>query len=359
MMKRTVLFQQHIKAKARMVEFCGWEMPIHYGSQIDEHHYVRQNAGVFDVSHMLAVDISGNDAPAFLAYLLANDIRKISMGKAMYSCMLNEAGGILDDLIVYHVNTNAFRVIINAGNREDDTRWIKKQAQHYDVNIAEREDLAILAVQGPRSSEKLQQALPKNYSALTNNLSYFSVVNKDQWMIARTGYTGEDGYELILPKTEAVALWQNLLAYDIKPCGLGARDTLRLEAGMNLYGSDMTEAFTPYETGLAWTVRLSDDRNFVGKEALLSQKQQGVPRKLVGVMLEAKGVLRQDQTVLDQNNNRGKITSGTFSPSIKKSIAFASVPQDAATLAVIIRDKKLPLRVVKYPFVRKGKILVN
>lgn len=358
-MKRTVLFQQHIKAKARMVEFCGWEMPIHYGSQIDEHHYVRQNAGVFDVSHMLAVDISGNDAPAFLAYLLANDIRKISMGKAMYSCMLNEAGGILDDLIVYHVNTNAFRVIINAGNREDDTRWIKKQAQHYDVNIAEREDLAILAVQGPRSSEKLQQALPKNYSALTNNLSYFSVVNKDQWMIARTGYTGEDGYELILPKTEAVALWQNLLAYDIKPCGLGARDTLRLEAGMNLYGSDMTEAFTPYETGLAWTVRLSDDRNFVGKEALLSQKQQGVPRKLVGVMLEAKGVLRQDQTVLDQNNNRGKITSGTFSPSIKKSIAFASVPQDAATLAVIIRDKKLPLRVVKYPFVRKGKILVN
>lgn len=354
-MKRTALYESHIAMKAKMVDFAGWEMPIHYGSQLDEHHQVRNDVGMFDVSHMTVIDLRGSEVKAFLRRLLANDVERLQQpGKALYSCMLNEQAGIIDDLIVYYMTSDWFRMVVNAATREKDLQWIRKQGAGFDVEIKERDELAMVAVQGPNAIEKTLSVLP---AVIRNDLAalkrFFAFEYKD-WFIARTGYTGEDGFEVILPKTAAESFWQALSDVGVKPIGLGARDTLRLEAGMNLYGSDMDETTTPLESGLAWTlVWEPSDRNFIGRKVLEQQKRDGAPRRLVGLKLEGKGVLRSHQKVIVEGVGEGETTSGTFSPTLKESIAMARIPAGSHEACFVeIRGKRVLAKVSKYPFVK-------
>jgi len=360
MLKQTVLNAAHRAAGAKLVDFGGWEMPVAYGSQIEEHHAVRRDAGMFDVSHMLAVDLTGADSRGFLRHALANNVDKlIHPGKALYSCLLRPDGGVLDDLIVYFRGENAFRIVVNAATADKDLAWFRSLAERRAsaVDIRPRRDLAMIAVQGPHARDKLWQALPGS-RAPTEPLKPFFATEFGDAFVGRTGYTGEDGFEITLPATRATALWNALAAAGVRPCGLGARDTLRLEAGMNLYGQDMTEHETPLESGLAWTVDLGSARDFVGKAALAAPPK----RVQVGLVLEGKGgVLRSHQKVSTAKGT-GEITSGTFSPTLAKSIALARVPAGVVPgemTEVEIRDKKLPARVVKPPFVRNGKVLVD
>ncbi len=366
MCNKTVLFDKHVEYKGKIVDFAGWQMPVNYGSQMDEHYQVRNDAGMFDVSHMVIVDLGAvdesTDIKGFLQYLLANDIAKLKdSGKALYSCMLNEMGGVIDDLIVYYLSDEWYRIVINAGTREKDLAWINKQAAAFNVNIKERDDLAMIAVQGPNARSKAFEVLPVDVVETATPLKRFFGGDCGDWFVGRTGYTGEDGFEIMLPESEAAALWDKLAGVGIKPCGLGARDTLRLEAGMNLYGTDMTEETSPLISGLGWTIALQpEDRNFIGREALLAEKAEGVQQKLVGLVLEARGVLRGHQKVVVENESgevvgEGEITSGTFSPSLQKSIALARVPVDIGkTCKVDIRGKLLNATVVKPVFVRDG-----
>jgi aminomethyltransferase len=355
MTRKTVLNEAHRALGARMVDFGGWDMPINYGSQIDEHHAVRRGAGMFDVSHMCVLDLSGARTREFLRHLLANSVDKLKKsGKALYSCMLNEQGGVIDDLIAYFFDESRFRLVVNAGTRDKDRAWIERQAAPFGVSVRERADLAMIAVQGPEAREKVQGLLSAPTREAAAKLGKFMACEGDGLMIARTGYTGEDGYEITVPATEAVGLWNRLLAAGVKPCGLGARDTLRLEAGMNLYGQDMDEYTTPFEAGLAWTVALDEGRAVIGREALESQKAGGVPRKMIGLVLDDKGVLRHGQAV-QTASGAGEILSGTFSPTLGKGIAFARVPAgDGGAISVDIRGRAVPVREVKYPFVRDG-----
>jgi aminomethyltransferase len=361
MLRQTPLNAVHRAFGAKMVDFGGWDMPLSYGSQIEEHHAVRRDAGMFDVSHMLAVDLSGTEGRAFLRYALANNIDKLSIpGKALYSCLLNPAAGVLDDLIAYFLREDAFRLVVNAGTADKDVAWLTAlNAQRGQmISLRPRRDLAMIAVQGPNAREKLWQALPGSRAA-SDALKPFAATQFADTFIARTGYTGEDGFEITLPQTDVVALWNALAAVGVRPCGLGARDTLRLEAGMNLYGQDMTEADNPLESGLAWTVDLLSPRDFVGKAALA-----GAPRtrQLLGLLLLDKGgVLRSHQKVRTAQGD-GEITSGTFSPTLAQSIALARLPAGVApgdTVEVEIRAKPHAARVVKPPFVRNGKVLVS
>lgn len=360
MTAKTLLNDSHRALGAKMVDFGGWDMPIHYGSQIDEHHLVRREAGMFDVSHMTVVDLHGPDARAFLRQLLANSIDKLKVtGKALYSCMLNERGGVIDDLIVYLLGEEFFRLVVNASTREKDLAWIGQHAAAFNVQVTLREDLAILAVQGPQAREKVIGLLAADAQPVAKGLARFAAVDVAAadgvaLFLARTGYTGEDGFEILLPQTAVVAFWDKLLAARVKPAGLGARDTLRLEAGMNLYGQDMDESVTPYEAALGWTVSLDEGRDFIGRSALEAQKEAGVPTQLIGVVMDDKGVLRHGQPVLTANG-QGEILSGTFSPTLGKSIAFARVPAGALdNVRVDIRGREIGLRVVKFPFVREG-----
>lgn len=358
-MQKTILNQAHRRLDAKMVDFGGWEMPLHYGSQIDEHHAVRRDCGMFDVSHMRAVDIVGTDAKAFLRRLLANNIDKLKQpGKAFYSVMLNEQGGVVDDLIVYYLDYTNFRVVVNAGTTEKDLAWMIARLADWklDAAITPRCDLAMIAVQGPNAREKTWQALPETRAASTD-IGQFSGVRTGDFFVARTGYTGEDGFEISLPAERAEAVWQALFDAGAVPCGLGARDTLRLEAGMNLYGQDMDEETSPLDAGLGWTVDLASERDFVGKQALQRQGQQ---RQLLGVVLIDKGVLRAHQKVVAPQGE-GDISSGTFSPTMQQSIGFARLPLGVTfgnTVRVEIRDRLHAARVVRTPFVRHGKILV-
>ena len=291
--KRTPLYDTHLARGARMVDFGGWDMPVHYGSQVEEHHAVRRGAGMFDVSHMCAVDLRGGRTREFLAGLLANDVGRLTeRGKALYSCMLREDGGVLDDLIVYFLEDGWFRLVVNAGTAEKDIAWISGHAAGYGVEVTPRRDLALVAVQGPNARDKAAACLPASCREPAMALGPFYAAPCGEWLVARTGYTGEDGFEVILPAGEVVAFWNALAAAGVTACGLGARDTLRLEAGMNLYGSDMDESVTPLESGLAWTVAMTDDRDFIGRAALEAQKSAGVQRRLVGLLLEGRGVLR-------------------------------------------------------------------
>ena len=296
---KTPLYQCHLDAGAKIVDFAGWDMPINYGSQIAEHEAVRTDAGMFDVSHMTVVDVSGAESKAFLQFLLANDVDRLRLpGKALYSCMLNEAGGVVDDLIVYFLRDNFYRVVINSATRAKDLAWIEKQAANFDVLVTVREDLAMIAVQGPNARAKANQAMGE-LAADLQDLGIFFMRQVGDMSVARTGYTGEDGYEIMLPAEQASTFWTQLLEAGVKPCGLGARDTLRLEAGMNLYGSDMDESVTPLESGLNWTVAWEpQERDFIGRQALEAQKQEGVKHKLVGLILRDKGVLRNHQKVI-------------------------------------------------------------
>ncbi len=374
---------------ARMVDFGGWEMPVNYGSQIDEHHQVRNDCGMFDVSHMRVVDIKGAGARGFLRYLLANNVDKLTQpGKALYSCMLLDNGGVIDDLIVYFMSETWFRIVVNAGTADKDIAWMKQQAGEFnghvptavaaaplasstagkqsqevldkavpDLAIADHPELAMIAVQGPHAREKVWAALPGS-QGLTEGLIPFSAVEMGTMFIARTGYTGEDGFEIMIPARAAPYLWASLAEKGVKPIGLGARDTLRLEAGMNLYGKDMDESINPLEAGLAWTVDLKSERDFIGKAALLANPPT---RKLVGLVLEDRGVLRGHQQV-HTALGAGEITSGSFSPTLGKSIALARVP-DAVKIGdnvqIEIRDKLLNAKTVKYPFARNGKAVCN
>jgi aminomethyltransferase len=359
---RTPLYDCHLAAGARMVDFSGWEMPIHYGSQIEEHHAVRRDAGMFDVSHMCALDLVGPDATRWLRHLLANDVAKLTTpGKALYSCLLNEAGGVIDDLIVYFFTAEHFRIVVNAGTAEKDIAWMRTQLPGFNADLTQRRAgdnaLAMIAVQGPNARERFWTAFPTARAA-TVMLGAFQAAEWDGWMIARTGYTGEDGFEITLPVGDAAQVWQKLLAAGIKPCGLGARDTLRLEAGMNLYGQDMDENISPYEAGLKWTVDLKDAaRDFIGKSALVTRRMNN---QFVGLLLLDRGVLRAHQKVITPQGE-GEITSGTFSPSLNQSIALARLPVNVglgSEVEVEIRDKRFKARVVKPSFVRNGKPLL-
>lgn len=362
---RTALYDAHLAADAKIVDFGGWDMPIHYGSQLKEHNIVREDAGMFDVSHMTIVDITGADATAYLQYLLANDVAKLkSDGKALYSGMLNEQGGVIDDLIIYRADfLKGYRAVVNCSTREKDLAWMEKQTAKFDVTLTEKPELAIIAVQGPQAIEKAKAAVSAEQSALIESLSVFqglpapaSVTGKADWFIGRTGYTGEDGLELMVPAEEAVAFWNSLLEAGVKPTGLGARDTLRLEAGMNLYGNDMDETITPWQAGMGWTLAMADDRDFIGKDALLKEKEAGIEYKLVGLVLETRGVMRSHQKIIfTASDKQGEITSGTFSPTLQQSIAMARVPTDAGNeCAVDMRGKAVPVRIVSMPFVRNG-----
>ena len=359
MLKNTALNAAHRAMGAKMVDFSGWDMPIHYGSQIEEHHQVRRAAGMFDVSHMLAIDVEGPLARNFLSQLLANNISRLQVpGKAMYSCMLNVQGGVLDDLIVYFLREDWFRIVVNAATCDKDLAWMQTQAVSYPgLTLSPLREMAIVAVQGPEAREKVWQAVPE-LRARTESLKPFQAIECEPYFVGRTGYTGEDGFEIILPATQASAFWQALSAVGVKPIGLGARDTLRLEAGMNLYGQDMDESVSPLESGLAWTVDLVADRDFVGKTAL---KEQVSSKDLFGLVLLDKGVLRSHQTV-QTADGMGEITSGSFAPTLDKSIALARLPKSTAIGAevqVAVRDKLLKAKVVKYPFVRNGKSLIE
>ena len=337
-------------------------MPVQYSSQIGEHHAVRRAAGVFDVSHMCVIDLKGVRVRSFLRLLLANDVeRLVRPGKALYSCMLNESGGVVDDLIVYYLTDSWFRLVVNAGTRDKDLAWIRGHAREFDLSILERTELAMLAIQGPEARSKTAKLLSRVGAATALELDTFVGREIDGWFVARTGYTGEDGFEVMLPASDAARVWRELNALGVASCGLGARDTLRLEAGMNLYGNDMDENTHPFESGLAWTVALEPtERRFVGREALQAIKAKGSPRKLVGLLLEDRGVLRSHQRVIVPGLDNGEITSGTFSPTLERSIAFARVPIGAGQqVQVDIRGKLLNAKVVKPPFVRNGQALVS
>lgn len=363
MLKMTPLNQTHRDMNAKMVDFGGWDMPLHYGSQLDEHHKVRQDAGMFDVSHMLSVDIKGDNVRGFLRQLVANNVDKLALpGKALYSCMLTPQAGIIDDLIIYFLSEAWFRIVVNAGTADKDVAWMLKKRDELAPNleITPRRDLAMIAVQGPNARAKVWQVIPDSQSA-TEELKQFQSAVVGQYFIARTGYTGEDGFEIILPAADAPAFWKALHAAGVAPAGLGARDTLRLEAGMNLYGQDMDETKNPLESGLAWTVDLKSERDFVGKQTLLDA---AVTHQLVGLVLVDRGVLRSHQQVVGQKDGveySGEITSGGFSPTMNQSIALARISARIGIgdeVEVVVRDKKLRARVVKYPFVRNGKVLV-
>ena len=355
MTQKTILNDTHRALGAKMVDFGGWDMPISYGSQIEEHHAVRRDAGMFDVSHMTVVDLHGARTREFLRHLLANNVDKLkAKGKALYSCMLNETGGVIDDLIVYYLADDFFRVVVNASTRDKDLAWIGKQATAFEVKVTERPDFAMIAVQGPNARDKMLGLLSEGTRAKAAKIGKFVAAEGDGLFIARTGYTGEDGFEIVVPEKDAVALWNTLKDAGVAPAGLGARDTLRLEAGMNLYGQDMDETVSPWEANLGWTVALDEGRDFIGRAALEKQKADGVKRVMVGLVMDEKGVLRHGQRVITPLGD-GEILSGSFSPTLGKSIAFARVPAGAGEgLQVDIRGKLVPVRIVKYPFVRDG-----
>ncbi|GAA0699485.1 glycine cleavage system aminomethyltransferase GcvT [Marinobacterium maritimum] len=359
---KTALHAQHHALGAKLVDFSGWEMPLHYGSQVEEHHKVRQSAGMFDVSHMTIVDVSGSQARSYLRHLLANDVAGLKQkGKALYSAMLNEEGGVIDDLIVYlmtepDVAGEWYRVVVNCGTREKDLRWMADQAVRFDVTLTEQPELAMIAIQGPKARQRVEQVVSDSRARLISELKPFVGQESEGWFIARTGYTGEDGLEIMLPEDEAEAFWQQLVDAGVAPCGLGARDTLRLEAGMNLYGSDMDEQVSPLEAGMSWTLALEPaDRQFVGREAVEALKAKGAERKLVGLVLTERGVLRSHQKVVVDGQGEGEITSGSFSPTLGYSIALARVPAGTGSSAEVeMRGKRVPVQVVKPPFVRHG-----
>ena len=362
MSKKTPLYDQHVASDARIVDFGGWDMPLHYGSQKDEHHAVRQHAGVFDVSHMTIVDLSGERVREYLQHLLANDVvRLVDPGKALYTCMLNETGGVIDDLIVYYIDDTHYRLVVNAATRDKDLAWIRRHAGGWGVGVNERAELAMIAVQGPKARELAAPCIDTEFREAALAMKPFSGMDAGEMFVARTGYTGEDGWEIVMPAAQAGATWDRLLAAGVRPCGLGARDTLRLEAAMNLYGNDMDETVSPLESGLGWTVAWEPgERDFIGREALEKQRGDESLRRFVGLLLEDKGVLRAHQKIVVDGIGEGEITSGGFSPTIGRSIGLARVPAgDYDRAKVDIRGKLLDVRIVKTPFVRNGQIRID
>ncbi len=355
---KTALYQEHLSLGAKIVDFAGWDMPLHYGSQVEEHYKVRGEAGMFDVSHMTFVDLNGARVREFLRYLLANNVDRLqTYGRALYTCMLNEQGGVVDDLIVYFLDEERFRLVVNAGTHDKDMAWIERHATAYDVTVNEITDVALLAIQGPDARHKVHHLLSDVQREKAQALVPFNAVETEGFFISRTGYTGEDGYEVMIPRDQVVDFWRRLHKAGVHPVGLGARDTLRLEAGMDLYSAEMDEETSPLEAGLKWTVAWEPlDRDFIGRKALEPQYNATPARKLVGLILDDRGVLRSHQRVILDGEVIGKVTSGSFSPTLGKAIAFARVPFDVGERVLVeMRGKQLPARVVKPPFVRHGK----
>ncbi len=358
--QRTPLYEKHLESGGKMVDFAGWEMPINYGSQVKEHKQVREDAGMFDVSHMVVLDFKGAEVKAFLQKLLANDVARLKdAGKALYSGMLNKQGGVIDDLIVYYLADDFYRVVVNAATRENDLKWINSQMAAFDLTLTERDDLSMIAVQGPSARGKVVSLLSEADAKVASDLKIFFGAQLGDLFVARTGYTGEDGFEIILPNQQVADFWGQLIDAGVKPIGLGARDTLRLEAGMNLYGTDMDEGISPLQAGMAWTIAWEPtERDFNGRAALEKEKMEGSKSKLVGLVLEDKGVLRGHQKVIT-SHGEGEITSGSFSPTIGKSIALARIPSETQDNCFVeIRGKQLAVKIVKPPFVRNGKVLI-
>ncbi len=356
-MLETPLISEYRAIAARLIPFAGWSLPLHFGSQIDEHHAVRRDAGLFDISHMLAIDVQGPDARDFLRHILANDIARLTRpGHALYSCLLNPQGGILDDLIAYWIEADHYRLVVNAATAASDVAWLHQNCPA-NALIQERRDLAMLAVQGPHARNKCWSALP-GLREVGAPLAPFHAARAGDIYVSRTGYTGEDGFELMLPAGQAVDAWKRLRAAGVRPCGLGARDTLRLEAGLNLYGQDMDETVSPPECGLAWTVSAGSERDFIGKSALLARAPVSI---LLGIVLDDRaGVMRAHQKV-ETRQGTGVVTSGTFSPTLQTSIALARLPlatRPGDAVQILVRDKRVAARVVKPPFVRNGRILI-
>jgi aminomethyltransferase len=361
MTHRTPLFDRHVAAAAQIVDFAGWEMPLHYGSQIDEHHQVRKFAGVFDVSHMTIVEVRGTQSQAYLRRMLANDVAKLAeSGTGLYSCMLNEHGGVVDDLIAYRQSDDAYRLIVNAATRVKDLAWIESIAVDFDVTLQERTDLMMLAVQGPQACAIVASLLPDDLATNALQLSSFACVERDELFVARTGYTGEDGWEILLPVEPGLLLWDDILAAGIRPCGLGARDTLRLEAGLSLYGQDMDEETSPLVSALGWTVAWQPaERAFIGRKALEHERDRGGNEKLVGLILQDRGIMRHGQRVITPAGD-GIITSGGFSPTMQRSIALARIPgKVVGECRVEIRRAECRAKIVRPPFVRNGRVLAD
>lgn len=359
-MKKTILNQRHVDLGATMVPFAEWHMPLHYGSQLREHLAVREGCGVFDVSHMGILDLTGPGVDDLLRLLLANDVAKIPQtGQGQYTVMLNEHGNIVDDLIAYRLGEAFFSLVVNAGTMEKDLAWIRIHAASYGVDVTWRKDMAMLALQGPEASRHLHHCLLGGLEDRVSTMSPFQILVADGFRIARTGYTGEDGFEIMMGVDRAVAVWDSLMRAGVAPVGLGARDTLRLEAGLNLYGQDMDEKTNPLESGLGWLVAWEPKtRDFIGRQTLEIQRNRHDLPKRHGLVLQEKGVLRNHQEVFVNGRRIGEITSGGYSPTLQKGIALVrldpgSVPGDRCEVAV--RSRRLAAEVVRLPFVTNRK----
>ncbi|NNF15788.1 MAG: glycine cleavage system aminomethyltransferase GcvT [Gammaproteobacteria bacterium] len=366
MSKQTTLYPLHVDAGAQIVDFGGWAMPLHYGSQVEEHHLVRKSCGLFDVSHMTIVDISGAQAESFLSVLLANDVARLKAnGNAMYSCMLNDDGGVVDDLITYRRDAGHFRMVVNAATRDNDLAWMNARAQAFDVELTEQPDYAMIAVQGPTANQVFARVAEHHGLAglwsKVKELKPFNGCEYNSVYVGRTGYTGEDGYEIMMPAAHAADTWKAFIAAGAGPCGLGCRDTLRIEAGLNLYGTDMDQSTTPLEAGLAWTVNFTDpDRDFIGRQALEQQKAAGQLPWFGGIILDGRGVIRGGQQVVRADGGAGIVTSGTFSPTMGRSIGFVRIADgDSPECTVNIRKREIAAHLCALPFVRNGTIRVE
>ncbi len=360
--QQTPLNARHRAAGARMIDFSGWDMPLHYGSQLREHAAVRSACGVFDVSHMGLVDVTGDDAEAYLRRLLANDVARLEDGQALYSCMLNADGGVLDDLIVYRLRQGRYRCVVNAANRDSDQDWMRQQLCGFNADLRLRDDLGLLAVQGPQAEGILAGLIESDLCDAIRSLAPFHCLERGAWLVGRTGYTGEDGFEVAVPAAQLAGLWQGLMDAGVAPCGLGARDSLRLEAGMHLYGQDMDAQTSPLVSRLGWTVAWQPTgRDFIGRQALATEREVGPDRNLYGLVLGERGMLRQGQQVtLTERDGSGSVTSGGYSPQLGCSIGLARLPLEPGEwVTVQSRDRQLPARVVRPPFVRQGRVLVS
>jgi aminomethyltransferase len=363
-LKRTPLFEEHLRAGGRMVPFAGWSMPVQYAAGITaEHNAVRQRAGLFDVSHMGEFEVRGARSLDFVQHVSTNDASALEVGQAQYSTILQEDGTVLDDLLVYRF-PDRWMLVVNASNRERDLEWLRRFAPEYGVELVDRtEEIALLALQGPRAEAILQKLSEADLSELRYYRFAEAAVNGRPAVISRTGYTGEDGFELYVAAGDAPHLWRSILeAGDeegVSPAGLGARDSLRLEMGYALYGNDLDERRTPLEAGLGWVVKLGKG-SFVGSDALRRQKQEGVRTRLAGFRLLERGFPRPGYAVRVGGEAAGEVTSGVLSPTLGTGIGLAYVPAESAApgtrIEVIIRDRPVPAEVVRPPFHQHGSV---
>src|SRR3989442_10829561 len=363
-LKRTPLYEQHRALGARLVEFGGWEMPVQYSGILEEHQAVRTHAGLFDVSHMGEFKVEGSDALAFLQYLVPNDISRLVVGQALYTQLLLPDGGTIDDLLVYHLADKHFMLVVNAANIDKDFAWVEEQAKNFtDVHVTNQSDAtALLALQGPAAQSILQSLTDVDLASIRYYHFVPGVVDGVNCIISRTGYTGEDGFELYCAPVDVVTLWTDLLeagkAQGLLPAGLGARDTLRIEAGYCLYGHELDEQTNPLEAGLGWTVKLNKGE-FIGRDALLKVKEEGPKRKLIGIQMIERGISRAGYAIYENTLPIGALTSGAPSPTLNKNIGMGYVEASHAvvgnTVQIDIRGKRAAAQIVALPFYKRKK----